>query len=156
MDAFVKKLDIYIKKNVSKQLTVNNWVILKSKPGCKEQLPHCDYLPSNDFKNCPEDYVPLLSLIALETNTKINVWKNSIGYLTGLLPQTKIKKTILSLDKGDMFVFRGDLVHAGASYDDENIRLHAYLDSVICPRNPNRTYIISKHAPNEFSMIIDP
>jgi len=54
-----------------------------------------------------------------------------------------------------MFIFRGDLVHAGAGYNDENIRLHVYLDSYLCPREPNRTYIISKHAPNEFLMYIE-
>lgn len=151
MSAFVLKLNRYIKKNVSNNLSINDWVILKSKPGCKEQLSHCDYLPSDDFMECPEDYIPLLCLVAIEPNTKINVWKNSIGYSSLI----KINKTILSLDKGDMFIFRGDLVHAGASYDKENIRLHAYLDSFLCPREPNRTYIISKHAPNEFSMYIE-
>jgi len=49
MKKFILKLNRYINKNVNNNLNINDWVILKSKPGCKEQLPHCDYLPTDDF-----------------------------------------------------------------------------------------------------------
>jgi hypothetical protein len=52
--------------------------------------------------------------------------------------------TILNLNKGDILIFRADLVHAGSDYDELNIRLHTYLDSPDVQRDNNRTYLISK------------
>jgi hypothetical protein len=35
----------------------------------------------------------------------------------------------VKLNKGDVLVFRGDLVHGGAACGEvENVRIHAYLD----------------------------
>ena len=53
---------------------------------------------------------------------------------------------MLLLEPGDAVVFRADVVHAGAEYDSENIRIHCYLDSPLVPRDPNRTFIIQEHA----------
>ena len=36
---------------------------------------------------------------------------------------------LLELELGDMLVWRGDLVHAGAGYDVEHVRVHAYIDT---------------------------
>ena len=35
---------------------------------------------------------------------------------------------LLRLAVGDMLVWRGDLVHAGAGYAEEHVRVHAYVD----------------------------
>ena len=57
-----------------------------------------------------------------------------------------IEPNKIELSSGDAIIFRGDLVHAGAEYESENIRIHCYIDSKLVPRNPNRTWIIHKHA----------
>ena len=36
---------------------------------------------------------------------------------------------LVELELGDMLVWRGDLVHAGAGYDVEHVRVHAYIDT---------------------------
>lgn len=38
------------------------------------------------------------------------------------------------LNEGDMIIYRGDLGHTGAEYDDENWRLHVYIDSSVIER----------------------
>ncbi|EGZ26976.1 hypothetical protein PHYSODRAFT_293099 [Phytophthora sojae] len=39
----------------------------------------------------------------------------------------KNARVTLTLNEGDMVLFRGDLAHAGAKYEDENICLHCYV-----------------------------
>lgn len=43
------------------------------------------------------------------------------------------------LQPGDMLIFRGDLVLAGASFDEFNVRIHAYLDAKGVVRHENDT-----------------
>ena len=51
----------------------------------------------------------------------------------------------LTLNCGDMLVFRGDLVHAGAAFDQLNVRLHAYLDVMGGPqRQVDRTHLVDE------------
>ena len=120
---------------------INDFVILKSKAGCHKQAAHMDYIPTPDILNATDDKIPLLFLLALEDKTKLLVWPQS----------HTLHKTIshieINLNAGDAVVFRGDLVHAGASYETDNIRVHAYLDIPGIKRRKNMTYIIHKHAP---------
>jgi len=122
---------------------INDYVILKSKVGCHKQAAHMDYIPTPEILNATDDKIPLLFLLALEDNTKLLVWPQSHK----LLKNTSHIE--LYLNAGDAVVFRGDLVHAGASYEIDNIRVHAYLDSPGIKRRKNMTYIIHKHAPLE-------
>ena len=50
--------------------------------------------------------------------------------------------TEVKLNAGDVFVFRGDLLHAGGEYVKRNIRVHCYVDSPCAPkkRDKKRTY----------------
>ena len=66
------------------------------------------------------------------------------------MPRTKIvvvdddlNETVVMLDAGDVFVGRGDLIHAGASYDEHNVRLHFYILHNGCPL-PDNTLSWSK------------
>lgn len=112
-------------------LYFSNWVILKSISGCSSQKPHTDYDPisineiSNDEKNCP-----LLVLVSLMPETYLDIWDID----------RKHKK--ITLDKGDILIFRADMIHAGSSYVNENIRIHSYLDSPFVKRIPNRTWFV--------------
>ena len=36
-------------------------------------------------------------------------------------------KVLLELEQGDVLVFRGDMVHAGAAYESRNVRMHVYV-----------------------------
>jgi len=45
----------------------------------------------------------------------------------------------LTLNAGDMLIFRGDLVHGGAAFDKLNVRVHFYLDVPGEERTSNTT-----------------
>jgi ectoine hydroxylase-related dioxygenase (phytanoyl-CoA dioxygenase family) len=134
------------------------WNVLQSLPGCKSQQPHTDYVPTEQFikkmneLDTQENHrkMPLLCLVALEPNTYLDVWENSTRLITSsediLSPDPVLNR--LCLQAGDVLLFRPDLIHAGSSYVEENIRLHVYLDSEEIPRRANRTFIINKHGNN--------
>ena len=53
-------------------------------------------------------------------------------------------REIVDLDEGDIYIFRGDLIHVGAEYDTLNIRIHCYINSPSAPepRDPDATYYV--------------
>jgi ectoine hydroxylase-related dioxygenase (phytanoyl-CoA dioxygenase family) len=140
-------------------LSFRDWNVLQSLPGCKMQQAHTDYVPTDDFikKMAKLDNldnqskIPLLCLVALEPNTYLDIWENSTHLIT--LSEDLLKDILspdifvnrICLQPGDVLLFRPDLIHAGSSYSEENIRLHVYLDSLEIPRQANRTFIINKH-----------
>jgi ectoine hydroxylase-related dioxygenase (phytanoyl-CoA dioxygenase family) len=131
---------------------VTDTVLLSSLPGCKAQAAHTDYVPDEALKSTTDDTVPLLFLLALEDNTFLNVWPASHHHIQKDLSPSPIHRKILVLNKGDAVLFRADLVHGGAAYTTTNMRLHAYLDHPSVARDPNRTWIVYKHADKSSSL----
>jgi hypothetical protein len=164
MKDFMGKIEMFITKNISTKLTPNNWVVLKSLTGCKNQASHSDYVPDEEFIDAlsteSEDMIPLLVIISLMSNTKLHVWEKSVKLIT--FPENKLTEInpinckVVSLDKGDVLVFRADLIHAGSDYAEENVRLHVYLDSPVIHRAPNKTWIVHKDGNEELTRIIIP
>jgi len=127
---FIERLEekIYNLLPSNSRLYFSNWVILKSFAGCNEQQPHTDY-NTETIKNITDSTcVPLLVLVAVMPETYLDIWD-----LNGIHRK-------LVMDEGDVVIFRADLIHAGSSYEKENIRIHAYLDSPLVKRIPNRTW----------------
>lgn len=126
---------------------LKDFVLLHSLPGCERQSAHTDYIPDSSLLQCEKEKLPYLFLFALEQQTKLVVWPGSHKVVQGrgrtVVP---IEPKVIELKAGDALVFRPDLVHAGAEYDVENFRIHCYIDSVAVKRDPNRTWIIQKHA----------
>lgn len=147
---FIDTMNQFI-KSISTSLTPSKWVLIKSKPGCKPQLAHMDYENTEEFQTCIRNnkQVPLLVLVALQPNTYIYLWENSSKVIQGTYKGTPIEPTKIELKEGDVLVFRADAIHAGSDYEEENIRMHCYLDSQEVERDENRTFIISKHG-NEY------
>lgn len=81
---------------------------------------------------------------SIANNTKFVLWPNSIRlmalHVELIETMEPIKKQVIILNKGDILYFRGDLVHAGAAYAEDNYRIHCYLDSDKVPRPANRTW----------------
>ena len=127
-------------------LTPRDMVVLRSEKGCKKQLAHCDYEQDITFARCPDSQIPLGCLVCIMEGTTIDVWLKSIRLPcldTELTDEiVPIPRTTISLKRGQILVFRGDLVHAGSSYDHDNCRIHVFMDSDMVPRYPNRTYFI--------------
>jgi len=85
--------------------------ILVSDAGCMSQDVHFDYNPK--MKRWKEGF---FAIVAVEDGTKLIV--NDNGY----------HLTTVYLNRGDIFVGRGDCLHAGAPYDLDNVRIHYYFD----------------------------
>lgn len=139
----------------------NDWVVLQSLPGCQEQPPHTDFLPTPDLINATahgqtSESLPLLCLVATMPNTFFDVWPQSIHLIQeeSCSAGPRIKRTRLTLGTGDILVFRPDLIHAGAAFDEENIRLHAFIDKPNVRRIRNRTWIIHKNGSEKLKLRI--
>jgi ectoine hydroxylase-related dioxygenase (phytanoyl-CoA dioxygenase family) len=91
--------------------------VLFSKKGCVEQKLHTDYPLTEDLEiqESEEDKnkASCFALVALMDNTSI------------ILGDGKP----LNIAKGDVLFSRGDLVHAGSGYEQDNVRLHVYFDN---------------------------
>ena len=53
-----------------------------------------------------------------------------------------VYKKVIPIKKGQLLLFRGDLVHAGSAYSSSNFRLHFYLDNPLCDRSENSTQYV--------------
>ena len=113
--------DALIQTGITRGRQINDMVLLYSKKGCKKQSYHYDY---NPYKLNNIRRKPCGVLFAIEPNTKINI----------------LKKGEVYLDQGDCLVFEGDCVHAGSSYNSDNVRLHTYLDVIDIKRSKNSTW----------------
>ncbi len=105
--------------------TVDAMVALMSKLMCEAQLEHTDYSPKT-LVGAADETMQLASLCALMDGTLFDVWPGAIRF-----DRTRSYKSMqIKLNKGDVLIFRGDLVHAGAGClgETENVRIHAYLD----------------------------
>ena len=103
---------------------------LKSLAGCREQPAHADgragILRYGEWRNGTHGGAPLMNgdmplsvLVADERGSRYIMYPRACSG-----PRSKI-----DLEGDDMLVTRYDLVHAGAQYDEENMRFHAYDDS---------------------------
>jgi len=137
-------------------LKINDWVVIESKPGCKPQAAHTDYPPSDKNPPTNNNQIPINVLVCLQSNTYLNVWPRSheliqseaqrqeylnvnkdIGEIDNIKP---IKMETIEMAMSDVLLFRGDLVHGGAGYDESNCRMHCFMDHGY--RIPNRTWLI--------------
>jgi ectoine hydroxylase-related dioxygenase (phytanoyl-CoA dioxygenase family) len=126
---------------------VKDFVLLRSLPGCTRQAAHTDYIPDTALLQCESEKLPLLFLYALEDDTRLVVWPGSHKVVQGRgRSKEPILPKVITIDAGDAILFRPDVVHAGAEYETENVRIHCYIDSTLVKRDPNRTWIIAKHA----------
>ena len=118
---------------------IHDVVILESLPGCQQQQYHTDYDVTElaRLATRPED-MPLGILIALEDHTKLMV--KGLARLTATGGPRHRPGFAVNLDKGDVLIFRGDLIHAGAAYTRRNVRLHTFIDSTHISRQSNATY----------------
>ena len=99
-----------------------NWVVLKSLPNGVEQEAHRDF-PSFEIGRARNLYQTCQAglLLALMDNTKFVVYDKCF------VEKDPKKRTVLTFEKGDCILFRGDLVHSGASFETLNYRVHVSL-----------------------------
>ena len=95
---------------------------LKSEANCPKQKRHADSAGRNSLRDRPWGDVPKVALLFPEGGT-LHVY-----------PFDEEGERTLTLKPGDLVLFRGDLGHAGAAYDIENVRGHVYIDSYVIRR----------------------
>ena len=111
--------------------------------GCGPQERHLDY-PSKSG-NTFHHISPMINVNCFTASSK------SYFVILALMNKTQLSvsafggpdMTTVNINKGDVFIGRGDLIHAGMPYDSFNIRLHMYFDYPKCGRRPNQTYVMS-------------
>jgi len=116
----------------------SDMVDLVSLEGCGPQRPHADYTRQS-LEGIKDDGfcsgLPLGVVIALQPDTQFDVWPGAVDWdVTRFYEQSQ-----LTLDPGDAIFFLGNAVHAGAAFEEENVRLHCYLDSEEVQREPDTT-----------------
>jgi len=104
--------------------------VMCSLPHCKEQRSHTDFFVGSK-KWTGTSQVAASALVALQDDSKFVYYPFGEG---------ETKKRTVSLMKGDMLLFRGDLKHSGAAYKEENFRLHWYMNTQRHQWVPNTTY----------------
>ncbi|KAI8620239.1 hypothetical protein BC830DRAFT_1100088 [Chytriomyces sp. MP71] len=117
---------------------VSDIVVLESRPGCKQQALHTDFDPRG-VARLSREMIPLGAIFCLEDEGSRLIVQR-LDDIHGNLEE-------VSVQKGELLVFRGDLKHAGASYNERNRRIHFYLDCEHHERPPNRTFISKDQGP---------
>lgn len=138
LDEFIDDLEtsIYELLPADSPLSFSNWVILKSTPGCERQQPHTDYDPALIRRTPDPRDIPLLVLVSIMPDTYLDLWDENGNHER------------VSMEAGDILIFRADTIHAGSAYQRENVRIHVYLDSPEIQRIPNRVWYAVWYAEN--------
>jgi hypothetical protein len=144
----VNAIETFVTARIGSVLQPANWVAIKSTPGCKRQHAHTDYAYDAQLRSLANDpsHMPLSLLVALMDDTFLYVWPDSCDIMQFPERFGEVSPIKLTLNRGDLLLFRADLIHAGSDYDNENVRLHCYLDSPVIRREKNRTFRIHMHA----------
>ena len=80
--------------------------------------------------------MPGAMMLSLQEDTRLYTYGwQSQGVLTS-------DEKVLTLGVGDLLLFRGDLVHAGAEYTQQNTRVHVYLDIKGIKRSSDTTNLL--------------
>ncbi len=120
----IRNLEHILNENgLMEKRCIGSCVALCSLPGCKQQQWHTDYDP-DQIEHIT--HKPLGIIVALQDDTYFCEFPNVKHHL----------------QKGDILIFKGDVVHAGGAYSRENVRIHVYLDSIQHRRTRNKTYIL--------------
>jgi len=119
-------------------LKISDPSYLISNKGGGTQTFHYDYDQTPKASAIDNAQSGYFVMIAFMNNTKMIVFDEVLE-----------KQVEIILNCGDVFIGRGDLLHAGASYEDVNLRLHFYIDRTFgdgaeVPRKYGETYF-----PNE-------
>jgi hypothetical protein len=161
-------------------MTATNWVWVYGEKGVRTQTPHTDLPWDSNAVSAQESghLSPLVALFGLQEGAHIILWPGS--HRADL--QDRIAPVRVDIHPGQclrwrgvacvllriaavycrvpragrVLVMSGDLVHSGGAYqEEENIRVHTYLDVKRFPRTTNQTQYISLNK-NKWPYIIMP
>ena len=97
---------------------------IRDEPGCGKQPRHADSAPRNSYQGQPWGDVPKVAWYATADDSHLHVY-----------PFDQEDEVTLTVKKGTLVIFRGDLGHAGAAHSGLNKdRGHVYIDSPVLRR----------------------
>ena len=102
-------------------LSLSSPLILVSRARCRTQRPAHTDADTEKF-SVDDTVVPLSIMIALQKDTRVILYPGSHNWIRNGGPQQSRGK-LFTLKRGDVIVWRGDLVHQGAPYKTPNMRL---------------------------------
>ena len=105
----ISKVRSELKSLYTKDWFITKVTILKSEKGCETQILHSDWPRWKEKWNT--GLFPCSGLVALQEKSSIIIEKG------------KSERTVL-LPKGHLLVFKGNLFHREAAYDEVNYRIH--------------------------------
>jgi hypothetical protein len=122
-------------------------------PDCSERQTTFKYLAAtpetSNIVTTRQQKIPIIVLTAIMDNTCIDVWENSHNWMR-LNDNQKfdppIVKRTINLKKGQICVLRGDTIHAGSAYAEENIRIYSFYDSYVVLPPKNKVYLIGNNS----------
>jgi hypothetical protein len=101
----------------------NRWVFLKSLPGGELQQPHRDFMNLEILQGFHQTKSFVCGMVlSLMENTRIRYYKEAFGAIK------KEDEEFLDLDAGSIVIFRGDFAHSGVGFQNENVRIHCFLN----------------------------
>jgi hypothetical protein len=171
-------IEAWIKEvNILGKVVVRSPSLIYSKPGCSKQPAHCDCRFQYQQKAVfPVNRMSLSAIVALQDATTVDVWPYShrvvcnwyqhrneqelgrIGRASelscnGTFP---IQHQRVVLSKGQVLLFRQDLVHRGTEYGEmDNLRIFLYLDDTVAKREGTTPLIIAEHSSSGLSKHFD-
>jgi hypothetical protein len=147
-------------KGIFPQLKWKTPNFLLSLDGCSKQSAHTDGYIWNIRRACDDDpsSAPLSVIIPLQHDTSLLVWPGS--HVTSAIvadedagenphifqiirSSSAFVGARIKIPVGFALVFRQDLIHAGDSYNESNIRVHAYLDNQKVEREEDQTFWVA-------------
>ena len=119
-------------KDYMKGREVGQFSYILSLAGNNIQKAHWDWDPAWSVDE--DDLSPVGIWTALEEGARLRLYHDIRDELG----------VVLHLRPGDALVFRGDVLHAGESYENDNLRMHLYLET---PTTKRKWKDIAKKTP---------
>jgi hypothetical protein len=115
--------------------------VIKSLPGGTLQDVHRDFPTFETAESLgKKNWVQASLFLAIHDDTQLDIFPESFA---GAVLESK--RVRVKIPKGGMLVFRGDLPHAGVSYESEHYRIHCYLRVRGIEQNEDSTEAVPMH-----------
>ena len=127
--------------------------MLRTEEGAQRQQSHADHNPRNT-QPLENNKISLLAFIPLENNAQLYIWNPSNAILAGTYRNVTVKPSLLTVNKGDLVIFRGDLIHAGSEWNGSaKYRLHCYFHHPLVPFPDNQTWRVDYNTDPMFAHV---
>ena len=118
-------------------------VALHSSAGCEQQPWHVDFNPI-----IHEGEEPDACIRGMQDSQKPKGVFWAIEEGSRLMVVGPAGESVeVHLEKGEVLIFDGDLVHAGAAYVESNVRVHVYLYACGVPKPNGNTHMVPGFVP---------